>query len=118
MHFRKLLTVRSVIENYEKSFGHKLQKKNISRLEKWKEYLTTHDEKFKPFKALGYTIEQISSHVEDIFNQHSANIHSVMDVNGKLVVLKVQGILSDEQVILVNVMIQHSPWKNLVRIEN
>ena len=35
LHYQQLLTVRAVIENYEKNFGDKLRTKNISRMDKW-----------------------------------------------------------------------------------
>ena len=114
-HYQKLLTVRSVIENFEKSFGEAIQKKKISRVEKWKEFLSSSEEKFKPFKEAGFTIETVSDAIDIIFKRHSADIHSVQSVEG--LVLEVRGILTDDQAKIVQIIVQSSPWKDMIIIE-
>ena len=114
-HYQKLLTVRSVIENFEKSFGEAIQKKKIPRVEKWKEFLSSYEEKFKPFKDAGFTIETVSDAIDIIFKRHSADIHSVQSV--EVLVLEVRGILTDDQAKIVPIIVQISPWKDMIKIE-
>jgi hypothetical protein len=115
LHYQQLLTVRGLIELYEKNFGENLLKKNLSRLEKWKAYLQSRNENFKPFKEAGFTVDQVSNHVDMIFKSHSADIHSVKAVEG--LILKAKGNLSDDQMKVVKVIVAVSPWKDIVSIE-
>jgi hypothetical protein len=115
LHYQQLLTVRGLIELYEKNFGETLFKKNLSRLEKWKAYLQSGKENFKPFKEAGFTVDQVSNHVDMIFKSHSADIHSVKAVEG--LILKAKGNLTDDQMKVVKIIVGVSPWKDLLSIE-
>ena len=115
LHYQHLLTVRSVIENFEKSFGEKLQKKNISRIDKWKEFLGSSEEQFKPFRDAGLTIEKVSSTIDVIFKRYCTDIHTVHAVEGLEIL--VRGILTTEQVKIVEIIIQNSPWKDLITVK-
>ncbi|KAJ3112422.1 hypothetical protein HDU96_004565 [Phlyctochytrium bullatum] len=77
-----LLTVRGLIEIYENMFGEKIREMNASRLDKWKLYLEANDERFEPFKEAGYSIDKACQEVHDMFNSHSAIIHSVTAERG------------------------------------
>ena len=115
LHYQQLLTVRGLIELYEKNFGDNLLKKNMSRLEKWTAYLKCRTENFKPFEEAGFTVDQVSNHVDMIFKSHSVDIHSVKAVEG--LILKARGNLSDNQMKVVKVIIGVSPWKDVISIE-
>ena len=115
LHYQQLLTIRGLIELYEKNFGEKLLKKNLSRLEKWKAYLQSRDERFKPFKEAGFTVDQVGHHVDTIFKSHSADIHSVKAVEG--LILKAKGNLTDDQMKIVKIIVGVSPWKDVISIE-
>ena len=115
LHYQQLLTVRGIIELYEKNFGENLLKKNLSRLEKWKAYLQCRNENFKPFKEAGFTVDQVSNHVDMIFKSHSADIHSVKAVEG--LILKAKGNLTDDQMKVVKIIVGVSPWKDVISIE-
>ena len=114
LHYQQLLTVRSVIENFEKNFSMNLKKKNNSRIDKWKEFLDASDEQFKPFKDAGLSVSKVSGEIDVIFKRHSAEIHSVHLVEG--LVLDARGLLSPEQLMIIRIVIQNSPWRGLVSI--
>jgi len=115
LHYQQLLTVRGLIELYEKNFGEKLLKKNLSRLEKWKMYLQDRKENFKPFKDAGFTVDQVSNHVDMIFKSHSADIHSLKVVEG--LILKAKGNVTPDQMKVLKIIVEISPWKDVVSIE-
>jgi hypothetical protein len=83
-------------------------------LEKWKAYLQRENENFKPFKEAGFTVDQVSNHVDMIFKSHSAEIHSVKVVEG--LILKVNGNLTDDQLKVLQIIVAVSPWKNSISI--
>ena len=114
LHYQQLLTVRAVIELYEKNFGTKITKKNMSRMNMWTEYLQSADERSKPFKEAGFSVDQVSDLVDKIYKSHSAEIHSVKVVEG-LVLRK--GSLSKEQLSVVKVIIEQSGWEDFVTIQ-
>ena len=84
-------------------------------MEKWKAYLKCRNENFKPFQEGGFTVDQVSNHVDMIFKSHSADIHSVKAVEG--LILKAKGHLSDDQLKVVKIIVGVSPWKDLLSIE-
>ena len=88
---------------YEKNFGEKLLKKNLSRLEKWKAYLQHRNENFKPFKEAGFTVDQVSYHVDMIFKSHSADIRSIKLIEGLL--FKARGNLTADQLKVVKIIL-------------
>ena len=116
LHLQQLLTVRTLIEKYEDSFGEKLKKKNISRLDKWKEFLSSSDERFKPFLDSGLELEVVCKEIDFIYNNHSALIHStkVLDTFN----LEARGLLSANQLRIVYLIIKDSPWKDMITISS
>ena len=114
LHYQQLLTVRGLIEMYEKNFGEPLLKRNLSRLEKWKVYLQSRKENFQPFKEAGFSVDQVGNHVDMIFKSHSADIHSVKAVEG--LILKAKGNLTHDQMKVVLILVEFSPWKDLLTI--
>ena len=114
LHYQQLLTVRGLIEMYEKNFGEPLLKKNLSRLEKWKVYLQSRKENFQPFEDAGFSVDQVSNHVDMIFKSHSADIHSVKAVEG--LILKAKGNLTHDQMKVVRILVEVSPWKDLLTV--
>lgn len=106
--------MRSVIENFESRFGQKLKKKNISRIDKWIEYLNGSEEHFKNFKEAGFSIEKVSSTVDVIFNRHSTDIHSIRLVEG--LALKLGGQFASDEVKIIEILVQMSPWKEYLEV--
>ena len=115
LHYQQLLTVRGLVELYEKNFGERITKKNTSRVDKWKEFLSSRYESFAPFKAAGFTIDQVCHHVDMIFKSHSADIHSIKIVEG--LKLQVRGKLTNEQMKVLKVIVESSIWKDIIVIE-
>ena len=113
LHYQQLLSVRSIIENYEKSFDEELQKKNISRLEKWKEFLGS-EKAFKPFKEENLSVAEVSAMIVDIYKRHSAKIHSVELVEGLL--LDTRGLLEPNELTVMKILIENSRWKGHITI--
>ena len=64
------------------NFGRQLLKKNTSRVEKWRIYLSSSEERMKPFKDGGFTVEDVCSMIDAIYNSHSHTIHSTKIVGG------------------------------------
>ena len=115
LHYMQLLSVRGLIEEYEKNFGESLRKKRTSRFEKWKTYLESGKEKFRPFEEAGFTVDQVCHHVDTIYNSHSADVHSLKLVEG--LVLKVKGKLTLDQMKVVQIINEESRWKDIISIE-
>ena len=110
LHYQQLLTIRSVIEMFEKSFG---KQNHLSRIENWKKYLEN-PENFKPFEETGLTEDGVSTQVDMLFKSHSADIHFLKTVEGFSLASK--GFLTAEQEKIVKILIGNSPWKHLIEI--
>ena len=110
LHYQQLLTIRSVIKMFEKSFG---KQNHLSRIENWKKYLAN-SEHFKPFEEIGLTEDGVSTQVDMLFKSHSADIHFLKTVEGFS--LEPKGFLTAEQEKIVKILIGNSPWKHLIKI--
>ena len=110
LHYQQLLTIRSVIEMFEKSFG---KQNHLSRIENWKKYLEN-PQHFKPFEETGLTEDGVSTQVDMLFKSHSADVHFLKTVEGFSLVSK--GFLTAEQEKIVKILIGNSPWKHLIEI--
>ena len=83
-------------------------------MDKWKEYLTHSEERYKPFKEAGFKIETVCNAVDSVFKRHSADIHTVKGVKG--LVLETRGLLTAEELKLINILVQNSPWKDYIKV--
>jgi exonuclease I len=115
LQYQQLLTIRGLIELYEKKFGSSIVKSNISRKDKWKKYLHDKKEMFEPFRVAGFTIDQVANHVDNIFKSHSSDIHSIKLVEG--FAMRAKGNLSEGEVKVVKVIVEASGWKDIISIE-
>ena len=78
-------------------------------------YIQYRNENFKPFKDAGFTVDQVSNHVDMIFKSHSADIHSLKVVEG--LILKAKGNVTPDQMKVLKIIVEISPWKDVVSIE-
>ena len=111
-HYQKLLTVRGIIEMFEKKFGQ--SKNKSSRKENWKKYLLNNPANLKPFEEAGFNAVQVAEHIDSIFKSSSADIHTIKQVEN--LVLKVGEKLSPDELRVLSVIITASGWESIIEI--
>ena len=106
MYYRQLSTILPLIEKHEMNFGAKLANENVSRFDKWNEYLSM-NENFKPFQDRGFkTAIEVSCQVDAIYNSHLATIHSIECIEG--FTIEAAGMLNSEELKVVQVIVNQS----------
>ena len=79
------------------------------------EFFKTSTEKFKPFQIMGFTVEQVSDHIDSIFKSHSADIHTLKQVEG--LVLSVKGKMTPDESKVIEIIVEECGWKSFISIE-
>ena len=110
LHYASKLTVRGIIEQYEQSFGKKLQQSNQGRKEKWLAFLDDANH-FVKFDEKGFKPENVATIVATLYNSASAQIHSIETVEN--LVIPVKG-LNEDQIKVLDILIELTGWKGTI----
>ena len=110
LHYASKLTVRGIIEQYEQSFGKKLQQSNQGRKEKWVAFLDDAIH-FVKFDEKGFKPENVATIVATLYNSASAQIHSIETVEN--LVIPVKG-LNEDQIKVLDILIELTGWKGTI----
>ena len=115
-NYEQLLNVIAIIENYETMFEREwmLSEETQSRVETWRKYLSSSEERMKPFKDGGFAVEDVCWMIDAIYNSHSHTIHSTKIVGG---VNTISGLLSPTEVDLLRIVVEILQWSDGVAIE-
>ena len=113
LHYKQVLTLRTMIKMYEDNLGLFCHHKNCSRVEEWSGYFNTKLEKFKPFQRKGFSAFQVATHVDRFYTSSAGGVLSTMKKDN--LQFDVTGLLNNCVAVLI---LETSAWKDFISVSN